>query len=498
MTASTQGAARALAALATLACLPWLVSCSSMTAEPPIDHGTLIRNVTVVDTRDGTLRAGRSVLIEGRRIARIIDSPAVAVTGSAQVVDGTGKFLIPGLLDMHTHALASTADLPAQWALLIANGITGIRQMAGSQELIQLGRQVNQEREAGRVDAPEVLQVAGDLLAGIPTAPAAVAFVRRQKAIGADMVKIVAANAEVTRAALAEARAQGIPVAGHLSGAVGAIESSALGWRAIEHFGAGTGVLLDCARDEAAIRSALLNGEGAKPTPFGPAAVILPMLDRELDAPFYQRILNSHDDAKCQGIARQMAANGTWQVPTLIRLKTMMLAADPAFRQDTNLRYVEPKRVALWQGLSQRFSATMPPPAALTFANYYAAVQRMTRMFKAQGTKMLTGSDTGGIWVVPGFGLHQEFRELAAAGLSPLEVLQMSTLHGAEFLGRQASMGTVDEGKNADLVLLDANPLSSVDNLARIAAVVVAGKVFAKDRLEAMKAEVAAGYAAAR
>ncbi len=113
---------------------------------------------------------------------------------------------------------------------------------------------------------------------------------------------------------------------------------------------------------------------------------------------------------------------------------------------------------------------------------------------KQSGVKMLTGSDLGGIWVIPGFSLHQEFQALAAAGLSPLEILQMATLNGAQFLNREATMGTVDVGKNADLVLLDAHPVEAVANLGRIAAVVLKGKYFSKDMLDKMKNEVASAY----
>jgi imidazolonepropionase-like amidohydrolase len=110
---------------------------------------------------------------------------------------------------------------------------------------------------------------------------------------------------------------------------------------------------------------------------------------------------------------------------------------------------------------------------------------------KRSGVKMLAGSDLGGIWVIPGVSLHQEFRELAASGLSPLEVLQTTTLNAAEFLRREATMGSVEAGKNADLVLLDANPIDDVANLGKISAVISRGKYFSRAALEMMKSEVA-------
>ena len=110
------------------------------------------------------------------------------------------------------------------------------------------------------------------------------------------------------------------------------------------------------------------------------------------------------------------------------------------------------------------------------------------------GVPILTGSDVGGVWLIPGFSLHQEFHELADAGLTPLQILQATTLRPAEFLNRETSMGTVEEGKNADLVLLNANPTLSVSSLDGIAGVVLKGKYFSADALEKMKSEVAASY----
>jgi imidazolonepropionase-like amidohydrolase len=102
----------------------------------------------------------------------------------------------------------------------------------------------------------------------------------------------------------------------------------------------------------------------------------------------------------------------------------------------------------------------------------------------------------GGMWVVPGVSLHQEFDLLAKAGLTPLKVLQMTTLNGAEFLGKRTSMGTVELGKDANLVLLDANPVQSVANLHKINAVIRDGKFYSQETLEKMKKDSAAKMAA--
>ena len=473
-----------------------LGSCRGIGENPlEVTKGTVIRNVTVVDTRGGSLQPRMTIVLDEGKIQRIAAHRVIRTSGAAQSIDASGKYVVPGFLDMHTHAMSEADRQPTIWPLLIANGITGIREMSGSAELIRRAQQLNADRAAGRVDAPEVVQIAGDVLGGITSPSVAVERVQQQKAMGADFVKLVNANREATLAIIAEARKLGLDVAGHLPPAVGAAESSAAGWRAIEHLGAGMTIALDCAADEAGIRLSILKGAGAKPAPPTLASIVSPMLSRALDAPFYQRAFDTYSDRKCEALAQTFARNGTWHVPTLIRLRTMIHSDDPQLRADPNLAYVERAKRALWEKLAQDYSTGVPMAAAATFREYYGLQRGIVKLLKQNGVKMLAGSDLGGIWVIPGFGLHQEFRELAAAGLSPLEVLQMTTLNAAEFLGREATMGTVEEGKHADLVLLDANPLENVANLQRISAVFLRGKHFPRETLDRLKREVAASHA---
>jgi hypothetical protein len=435
-----------------------------------------------------------SVVIDGGQIRKIAESSVVRTSGTARVVDATGQYLVPGFLDMHTHAMAAADKPVTHWPLLIAHGITGVREMSGSADTIQRVRQLNVDSAAGLIDAPEVLQIAGDLFAGqAPTAELAVAFVQQQKTIGADFLKVVGGPPAAVMAALGEAKIQSLGVAGHLITSVPAADLSGAGWRAIEHLGAGWGYLLDCSTDEAAIRADALAG-AARP-PFPATFVINPhVYDGATNAPFYQRVMDTYSASKCQNLAQTFVHNDTWQVPTLIRLRTMKFGADPAYRNDPNLQYVDPTTRALWEQLAQDFVGNVPPVAAATHEAFYGVMQSATRLMKQRGAKMLAGSDLGGIWLIPGISLHQEFRELAAAGLSPLEVLQMTTLNGAQFLNREATMGAVEEGKNADLVLLSANPIKSANNLSRIAGVFLNGKYFSATALETMKNEVALAY----
>ena len=458
-----------------------------------VTKGTVLWNATVVDTRDGSLERHQVIVIDEGRIQKIarINAIHVEVRGSAREINASGKFVVPGYLDMHAHAMDSADRQPSFWPLFIANGITGFRQMSGGTAVIQRAQKLNADSAAGLVDAPEVLGVPGDLLAG-PFPPAVgVELIRQQKAAGATFAKIISVRPDTLFAILGMPKAEGLDVAGHLMPSVSAVESSNRGWRSIEHLGAGYGIALDCA-DDATVRQEILK---LPPTPLSPTGVISPYVTRGPEAPLYQRVISSHSATKCQAVAETLSRNGTWQALTMIRLRTMLNSDDPLFRSDPNLRYVEPTLRALWEQLAQQYVANVPATAAVTFRQYYDLQRNMARLLNRNGVPMLAGSDVGGIWVIPGFSLHQEFREMADAGFSPLEILQATTLNGARFLGREATMGTVEEGKNADLVLLDRDPTRDSRHLDTISAVILKGKYFSKHALEKMKSDVAGAYA---
>ena len=463
-----------------------------------VDTGLVIRNATIVNTDDGSLVAGSTIVVSAGKIA-LITQRFIGTSGSAQAIDASGKFVVPGFLDMHAHVMEPTSEQSANWALLLANGVTGVREMSGSDELVANVRRLNADRAAGKVDAPEILQVHGGFFAGAPTTEAAGRqFVQERKTAGADYIRLIAGAPPFVLGVLDESKKAGLGVAGHLPTAVSALTASNAGWRAIEHLGAGWGLLLDCAANETSIRQAALTSGFAPPFPA--AYTVNPRLyDIATNAPFYRGILDTFNDAKCQTLAQAFVTNQTWQVPTLIRLRTQNFSTSQEYRADPNLQYVDRARRVQWEQMAKEFGNTgvVPEAAAKTLRDFYALELQVTRQLKQRGVKMLAGSDSApiAIWTIPGFSLHQEFRELSAAGLTPLEILQMTTRNGAEFLGRTSTMGSVDAGKNADLVLLDGDPTKDVANLSRISAVVLRGKHFSKAALDKLKADVAVGYA---
>lgn len=463
-----------------------LASAAMLLPVTALGQGAIIRNVAIVDTATGGISPPMSIRIEDGRIAAIAQDAPDDTT--AQVIDGTGLFAVPGYMDMHAHGIVAQgsvhahggiSDQQANFDLMIANGVTSFREMTGGVEFIARAAQVNKQAEAGEITAPRVLEVPGELYVGQggPDPKAAADFVAAQKAAGADFFKVIGGPKPSVLAVLAAADAAGMRVAGHLPESISTAEAVAAGWDVFEHLGGSVGNNLDCALDGPAAR-ARMNESVASHT-MTPEFLLNPLLIvGNASAPALQASVDSYDDATCRNLAQLFLDNEVWHVPTLIRTRTMMLSADPIYREDPNLRYLPAEVRNRWLRMGQDFADTITPEAQATMAAAYERQMAITHLLKEAGVPMLAGSDVGGIWILPGFGLHQEFRELAKAGFSPLEILQAATRNGGIFLGRASELGEVAPGFRADLVLLNANPMEDARNLSAIAGVMLGGRYF--------------------
>ena len=487
-----------------LACV---LSGAALAQKTTVSTGLVLTGVTVVDTHTGKVSPGMSVAINDGKITKIGKAGTLVAKGSTQTVDARRKYLVPGYWEMHAHPIDSPGRVD-NLALMLANGVTGFRQMSGSDALLA-------ERKAGTLmpptDTPELLAMPGSILlrGNAATVSMAVAEVDKQKTEGADFIKTIDVTPPVFFAALDEAKKQGLLYDGHLSPGVDAVKASEAGMGVIEHLGPMETILIGCSTDEAAIRQGMAKAAAAAaqapappaPTTLNKAATADPVLMRAMaDAGFStrtQHVIDTYSEEKCKAVARVFAEHNTWQVPTLIRLRTSEFGDDPEYVNNPNLRYVDPQTRALWDGVGKRFTARMSAADKATLTQEYALQMKVAKLFGDNGVKMLAGSDFGGIWLVAGFSLHQEFDQLAQAGFTPLQVLQMTTLDGAELLHRQATDGAVEEGKNANLVLLDGNPVENVQNLHKIFGVVRGGSYYSKERLEALKTKVQEHAAAA-
>ena len=455
---------------------------------------------TIVNPADGSLIEGTSILLDGGRIVGI-DS-ANQSGPSAQSVDITGKFVVPGYNDMHNHVL-NNEDPSGVLALMLAEGVTGFRQMSGTPMRLQERR--DRTLPVGK-DAPALLEMPGTVLFPMNAGSEAIVIeeIRQQKQQGADFIKVAVVRPEIFQTAMAEAHRVGLPILGHLQSGTDAAAASHDGFKTIEHLGPTDALWIACSTIQAELLA-----EAANRPPLRMPPMKIPFLRRfimkqfekilvnpaafisAIDVQRWQRAMDTYSEEKGQALAAGFVADGSWQVPTLVRLRTQELAGSPEYENAPYLRYMPPERVKLWRGVTKKF-LKLPAEQRATYASAYPRQLMLAGLFADAGVRMMTGSD-GGAMIGPGLTLQEEFIELGKAGIAPLHVLQMTTINAAEYLKRTDAMGSVAPGHNADLVLLDANPLEDVANLGRIAGVVRAGFYYSRQDLDALKERVAAG-----
>lgn len=450
----------------------------------------LVDHVNIVDVRDGTIARDRAVLIADGKIIRIAAGGMRAQ--GARKIDAKGSYIIPGLVDMHVHNL-NTPRPDASLATMLASGITGIRQMAPAEPATN----------AAMVSAetPRLLGMPGRLLAGPAfAAPEAVKTeILRQKEQGKDFIKVVDLPAPSFIAAIDGAREAGLPIAGHLPPAVDPRSAISHGMTSIEHMGPTISLLLACSAAEEPIRAMLNAAPPRSDVDFNmePAKLQRLLANPVLLTPpqgfaLIRRVLATYDEAKCQTFARQLAASGTWIVPTLTRLEAMNIGNSADLRNNPDLRYVPAATHKLWADVGDDFAAKLDADQQGVLADLFASQLKLAKLFDDNGVKMMAGTDFGGQWIVAGRSLHREFDLLAKAGISPLHILQMATIAPARFLDRDASAGLVAVGRDADLVLLDGDPTQSVANLHAVAGVINAGRYVSRAELSARLDAVAA------
>jgi imidazolonepropionase-like amidohydrolase len=437
-----------------------------------------ITSVTVIDATGAPARPDMTVIVTGDRITAVGKFREVGVPEGARVVDGKGKYLIPGLWDMHVH----TAD-PSFLPLYLANGVTGVRDMHAMDPdaIFRLRKQV----EEGKLPGPRIV-AAGPLVDGPrPFVPGSLVAanaaegreaVRKLKKMGADFVKVYTKLPREAYLSIAdEAKKQGLPFVGHVPESVSAAEASDLGQKSIEHLG---GVELACSDSEDELRRE--------------AVAVLAKAENQaawdLLARIGARAADSFSDNKARALYTRFVRNGTWQVPTLTVLRSFISLDDPKFTADPRVKYMPPSFRSYWSLIK------LSPETSAGLKRRYRRATGLVRAMHQAGVPFLAGTDTPGVpCVFPGFSLHDELAQLVAeCGFTPLEALQAATRDPARFLGREKDLGTVEPGKLADLVVLDADPLADIHNTTKIAAVVMNGKLLPRNELDKMLAEVEA------
>ena len=433
---------------------------------------TAITNVSVVDVTSGRLLAGQTVVVTGNRITELGPAGRVKVPAPARTIDGTGKYLIPGLWDIHVHAATpwfGNYFMP----LLVAHGITGVREMFSATQAVDVWRQ---RIGSGQAVGPRV-GLFGSLVDGSPpiwpgsivaaTAEDGRRIVDSLKAARVEFVKVYSRlSPEAYRAIAARSKEVGLSFAGHIPILVGAALAARLGQRTVEHL---TQVLLACSTREDEF---LEQSRAAVASPKGWDSAGVVSRGR------VQALLDSYDATRCERVADRFVAAGTYMVPTAVVLRSIANLDDPALARDARLTYIPGFLKDGWNPKKDfRFNMLTPADWAL-LKKVNARELEVLRLFHRRGVRFLAGTDLANPYIYPGSSLHDELGLLVSIGMTPLQALQSATIEPARFLGLVDSLGTVGAGRVADLVLLSANPLTDIGNVAKVEVVIANGRVF--------------------
>jgi len=460
-----------LLVLAALGCGAAPRSPTSASGDPTL----VITHVTVIDPRDGSLSPDRTVAIRNDRIAWVRSSAGgAAIPAGARTIDAAGKFLIPGLWDMHIHTFFGTwvpGGKEVTLPLLLANGITGVRDMGSELEPILEARAAIARHE---LLGPRMV-IAGPMLDGPKTQfPSSIAITTPEdgrRAVqmlaerGVDFIKIQSYVPREAYFAIAdECKQRGVVFVGHVPDGVRGAEAANAGQKSFEH-------LIGIFEGSSTAEDALLAG------PKGPG-----------------RFLETYDAGKEAALTKILLAQHTWQCPTLFWERGQWLVDAIDVSHDPDGPYAPRSwREKSWPRFTASIMKELDTDPLAVRQRFVTHELELVRRLHDRGVPFLAGTDTpAGVDVIPGASLHHELGRFVDAGLTPLAALQTATINPARFLGRLADLGTVEPGKLADLVLLDRNPLDAIANTRAIAAVVAAGRYLSRDELDGILRDVAA------
>ncbi len=433
----------------------WLLGIALLWIVAPLSaETTAFVNVNVVPMTSETVQAAQTVIVRDGLIATIGSVDETPIPEGTTLVDGTDRYLMPGLAEMHAHVPGvNSTSLDRDFSLFVANGVTTVRGMLGQQSHLAL----RQALLDGEVFGPRLI-TSGPSLNGRSVTGVADARqqVREQAAAGYDFIKIhPGLSAEEFRAIAETANEIDIPFAGHVPVAAGLAEALKLNMASVDHL---DGYFV-----------ALLPADSHRSGGYGGFFDV--MLAGELEQ---QRI---------DELAAATAAAGTWNVATQVLVENRISdvsVGDLLNRPES--KYMPQATLQRWADSKQQTIAERG------FDRDVAALaielrRRLIRALHEAGAGLLLGSDAPQVFNVPGFSLHRELDILVASGLTPFEALQTGTTAVAKFLG--TNTGAVEVGKAADLILLDANPLENIKNTGRIHGVVLRGQWLPARALEA-------------
>ena len=441
-------------------------------AQSPASQPVAFVDVNVVPMDRERVLERQTVIVRDGRIAVVGPTASTRVPSGVTRIDARGKYLIPGLAEMHAHipgANASEQALRDLMFLYVANGVTTIRGMLGAPNQLLL----RSRTASGDIVGPTIFVGAPSLNGqSAASADSARALVRAHKSAGYDLLKLHPGLTREVYDAIAEtAREVGITFAGHVSQGVGIEHTIATRQSTVDHL---DGYL------EGAVPDSIRRGMETGAVPFGV-------------------MVRSVDDGRLKELARRTREAGVWNVPTAYLWESFFSAEPPEeMAKRPEMKYASPQAITAWSN-QKRNRMQQDAQNNVTAADaqaYLAARRRILKALADAGAPLLMGTDSPQMFNVPGFALHREIGLMVDAGLTPYQVLESGTRNVATYAERDLKLdgrfGTVAVGNRADLILLDGNPLADIANVARRSGVMVRGRWLSEAELQKGLDEIAA------
>lgn len=435
----------------------------------------IVANINIVDVANDSIRQNQTVYIENDRIVKITSGEGIPQNSTATIVNGTGKYALAGLWDMHSH-LAFQIAPQVIMPLHIAYGVTNIRDMQGIVNINQERLRWRAQIESGQLLGPRLIGFADEIVGANYDEQDVFDLVKRTAQDDRTFIKIYSGILSERYFALAaEAKKQGVVFAGHYPNAINPIEAAKAGQRSFEHAHLFIKHANPLADQNRAYYRAMYADEPYTNT-----------------RPSTIDMLAGFDYQKFYELAEVMVANETYFCPTHITRKYEALTHDQDFLNDEHLRYVPQLVSFIWQDdVSGMQDYAKEPEKQQFLTDFYLKGLELTGLAHQRGVKVLAGTDSYDPYSFPGISLHRELEELVKAGLSPAEALASATITPAEYFNLLADFGTVEASKVADLLILNQNPLIDIKHTTSVDCLFYNGNLYKQEDIDQMKNYVA-------
>ena len=467
----------------TLLALIFSFSCSE---QIKFEDATCIKNITTIDPIDG-LRENQTIIIKENRIFKIADSDKLKLHSSNDIIDGSEKFMIPGLWDAHIHFAYMENIADRMLDLFFCYGITSVRDIGGRIEFVKKWKD---EALKDPTSMPRV-KIAGPLLDGMPNVYDGSRPQNPELSVGLatieDVNEMIASlidqdvdllkayemlTPEQFQRITKLARENGLKVTGHVPLSMDVISASNAGMNSMEHL---RNIELSCASNAVELLSQrqTLLFDGRDDT--GAA------LRSRIHSAQRQNAIENYDESVADKVLSVLAKNETWQIPTLALNMAFVDRpfSDPQFQQ--SFKYLPSEIEKAWKERIEAFSET---PLNEFNMNYHQWQLEMVKRIHDYEIPIMAGTDCPIFFLTPGLSLHTELETLVRAGVTPLDVLKTATYNPARYFNMENELGTISEGKIADLLILDANPLMNISNTQKVNAVIKDGRYHSRSDLD--------------